>query len=213
MNKTYALILALCAAPLAACGDKSADEKANAGPLTEDQVSSESQKLIKPKPGQYSSTTKVTNFEVPGVPEAQAQQMKQMFAGVGGQEQSYCLTEAQAAKGFEETIRKMGEGEDGMKCRHDRLAVNGEKIDAKLMCDAGPRGTATMTITGTVAEESMNLQTNIAQVSDQIPGGKMNIGMSVITKRTGDCTAASRKEAEQAEQAAAAAQGAAKGSK
>ncbi|MFV0643837.1 MAG: DUF3617 domain-containing protein [Sphingomonadaceae bacterium] len=179
-----ALIISVACLALAACGDSAKEEKT---PQSQDEIAKEAGQLTKPQPGQYVSKSEVINFEVPGLPPEQADQMKQMFTGMGAQEQSYCMTKEQAEKGFEDAIREMGQGEEGMNCKFDRFNVNGNALDAQLACDAGDKGSAKMTMTGTVTETSQDVEMHISQENAQIPGGKMTIGMKVSSKRTGDC--------------------------
>lgn len=182
--RKIALVLPLATLALVACGSEP-DE-----PQTAEDIAEQANKLTKPKAGQYTSTTEVLEFEVPGLPPAQADQMKQMFAGLGSQEMTYCLTQEQADEGFEEAIKRMNEGEDGVSCTFDNFDVSGNSLDAKMSCDAGMGGKSQMTMTGTLDEEQQDLTIAVTQESEQIPGGKMNLKMKMNSRRTGDCTAA-----------------------
>ncbi|MBD3730497.1 MAG: DUF3617 domain-containing protein [Sphingomonadales bacterium] len=180
----FALILPLACLALGACS-KTPDK-----PQTQAEMASEAKELTKPTPGQYTSKAELIEFDVPGLPPEQADQMKKMFAGMGAQEQSYCLTKEQADEGFEEAVRKMGEADKNMDCKFDRFKVEGSQLDAQMSCDAKGRGKATMTMTGTLESEKQVMEMHVAQESPQIPGGKMNIGMKVTSTRTGECVAA-----------------------
>lgn len=180
--RKLALMLPLVSLALAACGSEPEE------PQTAEDIAEQANKLTKPKAGQYTSTTEMLEFEVPGLPPAQADQMKQMFAGLGSQEMTYCLTEEQASEGFEEAIKRMSQGEDGVKCTFENFDVSGNTLDAKMSCDSGMGGTSSMTMAGTVTEESQDLTMTVAQESAQIPGGKMNMKMKMTSRRTGECS-------------------------
>lgn len=182
MNK-LALIVPLSCLALAACGSSSDT------PQTAEDMASEAKQLAKPTPGEYTSTSELMEFDVPGLPPKQADQMKQMFAGVGAQKQTYCLTKEEADKGFEEAVREMSKSDKDNNCAFEKFDVNGNKLDAKMTCKSKDGGKATMTMTGTVEPESQIMEMHVAQESAQIPGGKMNIGMKISSVRTGDCKA------------------------
>jgi hypothetical protein len=170
-----ALVLAL-----AGCGQ---DKQ----PKTADEVISEAGKLDRPRAGQYETRVEMLNFSVPGIPPQQAEQLKTMMSRVNAQANSYCLTEEEAKKGFEDSIRKMTEGGGSMKCAFDRFAVNGGKLDAALKC-TGPQGlTSAIAIDGTASSESSAMHMTMDQSAAMIPGGKMQMEMRMNSRRTGDC--------------------------
>ncbi|MCP5396471.1 MAG: DUF3617 domain-containing protein [Sphingomonadaceae bacterium] len=179
--RKLAWIAPIATLALAACGSSSDT------PQTEEEMAEAAAQLTKPTPGQYKSTAEMTEFEVPGLPPAQADQMKQMFAGIGAQESSYCLTQEQADEGFEQAVKKMGETDGDMDCKFDHFRVNGDDLDAQMSCSAPGEGKATMTMTGTLAAEKQVIDMKVAQESSQIPGGKMNIGMKITSERVGEC--------------------------
>lgn len=180
--RKIAFVLPFATLALAACGGSESDV-----PQTEADMAEAANSLTKPKAGQYSSTAEMVSFEVPGLPAEQAEQMKKMFAGLAAQEQSYCLTQEEADKGFEEAIKQMNEQDDAEKCAFEKFTVNGNELDAVMKCDAGAAGTSTMKMTGTVEEEQQELTMEVNQESSQIPGGAINLKMKVSSKRTGDC--------------------------
>src|SRR5262245_278934 len=104
---------------LAGCGR---DDK----PKSEEEVKDAMANMAKPKPGLYRSTAKLVSFEVPGMPPQQADRMKEMFSQSQGR--NFCLTKAEADKGYEEMTKKLAEG----KCTYDRFDARGNTIDAKL---------------------------------------------------------------------------------
>ena len=181
--RKIAIILPLATLALAACGSEPD------APQTQEEMAESANSLTKPKAGQYTSKAEMIAFEIPGLPPEQADQMKQMFAGLSAQEQSYCLTQEEADKGFEEAIKQMNEQEDSEKCKFEHFKVDGDSLDARMSCEAGPGGTSTMQMTGTVGEEKQVLTMEVSSESSQIPGGKMNMTMKVTSERTGECAA------------------------
>lgn len=175
----------LAALLLAACGD-SADEPAK--PKTADEVIKASKGLTKPRPGKYMSSAEMIDFSVPGLPMDQADRLKAMMGGKESEETSYCLTPAEAEKGFEDAVRKMGEGSNGMKCDFKKFDAAGSKLDAELAC-TGPQGmNAIMKMDGTMEAEASQLHMDMTQKAPMIPGGEMHMEMRVKSRRVGECT-------------------------
>lgn len=179
--------LILAAAPLAAlllaaCGDEPSE------PKTADEVIEASQGLTKPRPGRYVSSAEMIEFSVPGLPAKQAEQLKGMMSGMGSEESSYCLTAEEAEKGFEDAVRKMGEGSQGMTCEFSKFDAAGSKLDAELAC-TGPQGmNATMKMAGTMEAEASEMTMDMTQKAPGIPGGEMRMEMRVQSRRVGECT-------------------------
>jgi len=180
--RTIAFLTIASALALSAC------DKKPSGPKTAEEVVSEAAKLENPKPGKYVSTTTMLEFDAPGLPPEQAEQMRSMFSNLSAQEQTYCLTEEEANNGFRDALKRMGEGGNGMKCTFDRFDVSGNSIDSKMACSGGPGGKATMEMAGTVSEDRQDITMNVTQESPQIPGGKMSFKMRVDAKHAGQCT-------------------------
>jgi len=179
MHRTFIAAAALLA--IAGCGEEKKE------PKTADEIISEAGKLEKPRPGQYQTTAELVSFEVPGLPAAQAEQIKGMMGKVSGQASAYCLTEEEAGKGYEDSIRKMTEGTGGMKCEFEDFAVDGGKMNAALTCK-GPQGmTAEMNLDGTTSAEASAMRMKMIQKAAMIPGGEMRMEMKMESKRIGDC--------------------------
>lgn len=167
---------------LAACGEEPS------GPRTAEEVIAESKALTKPEPGRYVSSAEMLEFSVPGLPEEQAGQLRGMMSGMGSEESSYCLTAEEAERGFEDAVRKMGEGSQGMKCEFERFDAAGSKLDAELAC-TGPQGmNATMKMDGTMEAEESQMTMEMVQKAPMIPGGEMRMKMRVQSRRVGACT-------------------------
>lgn len=166
---------------LAGCGDAKKEQ------VTADEVLAEAGELEKPRPGQYQTTVELVDFSVPGMPAAQAEQMKSMMGNVSANASGYCLTDQEAGKGFEESIRKMTEGSGGMKCEFDDFKVDGGKIAAALTCK-GPQGmSADIALDGTASADASAMRMKMVQKAAMIPGGAVNMEMKMESKRVGDC--------------------------
>jgi hypothetical protein len=171
------LALPVAALLLTAC-DSGSDE-----PKSVQQVKDEMADMAKPRPGLYRSTSKVVSFEVPGMPPAQAERMKQMFSTTQrGNE--FCLTPEEAEKGFEEMTKKLAEGN----CSYDRFNADGGKLDAKLTCETGQKMKATIEMKGTMGAEGSQMTMSVVQSPPGAPGGaSVKMVAEVASQRVGDC--------------------------
>ncbi len=97
-----------CALALAACGSEPDQSK------TAEEVIEAADELVKPLPGLYRSSAEVIEFEIPGIPPEQAARMRDMAAGLQGEQRTQCLTEAEAEEGFRRVVKRRGEGQDGI---------------------------------------------------------------------------------------------------
>jgi hypothetical protein len=175
-------IAALATIALASCG------KEEKKPVTTEKVIAEAGKLAQPLPGQYETKVKLLEFSVPGLPPAQAEKIKGMMGNVGGETSSYCLTPDEAKKGFEESVRKMGQGQGGLKCDFNRFDVDGAKIAAAMTCVGQQGMTSEMKLDGTATAQSTSMHMAMTQKAPMIPGGEMRMEMQMDSHRTGDCT-------------------------
>ena len=173
------LLAATALLALAAC------DSADKGPKTLDQAKAEAQQMERPEPGQYSKTTKFTKFDVPAAPPAMAEQIKGMMQGKG-KTSIYCLSKEDSEKGFGEVFKKVGEGI----CKYERFDVSASRIDAVLVCEAGPGGSSRLAMSGTVSKTGSNIKIDGQQKNDKSPMGNANLAMEVSSKRLGDCPAA-----------------------
>ena len=166
----------------------SACDKPDKGPKTLDQAKAEARQLERPQPGQYRQTTRISRFEIPGAPKEMVERIRTMMEGQGGN-LTYCLTQADSDKGFEEMIKKVGQGE----CQSDRFDATANTIDAILVCNSGLGGTARMAMTGTVASTGSKVKVDVDQKNDKSPMGNARIGMELETRRLGDCPAGAKR--------------------
>jgi hypothetical protein len=174
-------IAALATLALASCG------KEEKKPVTREKVIAEAGKLAQPLPGQYETRVKLLNFSIPGLPAAQAEKIKGMMGNVGGESSSYCLTPEEAKKGFEESVRKMGQGQGGLKCDFTKFDVDGPKIAAEMNCSGQQGMQSEMKLKGTATAQSTSMHMAMTQKTAMIPGGEMNMEMELDSHRTGDC--------------------------
>lgn len=176
------LIIALplaAAVALAAC-----DKKAEDAPKTIEQAAEQAKQLAKPEPGQYKSTVKVLEFDIPGLPPEQAKQMKKAMGDAGGQSHEFCLTQEDVEKGYEEMIRKSSEGN----CTFAKFETSANSLDARMTCDMDQGAKAEMTMQGTMSPTRSVMVMEIDHNAPQAPGGKIHTKMEVTNERIGDCS-------------------------
>jgi hypothetical protein len=157
----------------------------NAGdePRTQQEAEEVARQMVKPKPGLYRSTSKLVSFEVPGMPPAQAEQMRQMFSTTA-QGREYCLTPEEANEGMEGALKKLADGQ----CTYDRFNADGEVLDAKLTCDTGRDMKATIAMKGTMSAEGSQMRMEVEQSMPGAPGGAaVKMVAEIASERIGDC--------------------------
>jgi hypothetical protein len=172
----------LATVALASCG------KEEKKPVSSEKVIAEAGKLAQPQAGQYETKVKMLDFSVPGLPAEQAEKIKGMMGNVGNQTSTYCLTPDEAKKGFEESVRKMGQGQGGLKCDFNKFDVDGAKIAAEMTCSGQQGMTSEMKLDGTATAQSTSMHMAMTQKAPMIPGGEMRMEMQMDSRRTGDCT-------------------------
>lgn len=177
MRPLLAVSPLLIALGLAAC-NKSSDT-----PKTAEEVKAEVAKAEKPEPGKYRTTIKITDFSIPGMPADRAEQMKGMF-GQTGKTIEYCLTKADADKGFEEVNKRAAQGD----CSYDRFSASGGKIDAKMTCKTGQGMTMAYEMQGTFSSTASQLSMKSDTAMAGMPGKGMHMEATVTNERIGDCS-------------------------
>ncbi len=151
-------------------------------PKSEDEVKDEMARMVKPRPGQYHSTSKLVSFEVPGMPAAQAERLKGMFSTAQGRD--FCLTPAEADKGYEEMTKKLAQGN----CAYDRFSVDDGALDAQLTCQTGKDMKAVVSMKGTVTAEGSQMTVSINQSAPGMPAGGVKMVAEVGSQRSGNCS-------------------------
>lgn len=134
--------------------------------------------FVRPQPGLYRSTNEILEFDIPGAPP----QVKEMMRNSASSRQAieYCVTPEEAAKGFEESIRKSQEGD----CDYKRFDVDGGRIAAELTCRQDGR-TVELTLSGkgnsTSSEMDMTMKTDMGEL------GAGTIRARSRSERIGEC--------------------------
>ena len=185
MRNSMIISLAACAA-LTACGGEASEEAASEGKSL-DEVVAEASELNRPTPGKYTSSAKMIEFNIPGIPPKQAEQLRGMMQGIEKQNNEYCLTAEEVAEGWEEMTRKMNNAANGADCKFDRFNADDGNLDAQMSC-TGERGIgAQITMTGTMTPEKQVMVMDMKQTGPALPGGEVNMKLEVTNQRLGDC--------------------------
>ncbi|WP_284126074.1 DUF3617 domain-containing protein [Parerythrobacter aestuarii] len=175
-----------CVTLAAFCAVSCGQEK----PLSGEEVLAQAGKLQKPEPGLYATSTKLVSFDVPGLPPAQADRMREQMQGLSSEPQPSCLTEAEASKGFEDVLRQIGEGINDQECAFTRFNVDGIRFDANLSC-SGPMGvSAEVGLSGTSTSAGFDASMDLEASNSMIPGGSMEMQFDVKSDRLGPCSEA-----------------------
>ena len=166
----------LAALALAGCNRETKE------PKTAEQVKEQASAIVKPQPGQYRSTMKVTNFAIPGMPADKAAQMKGMFSA-SGTSTEFCLSAEEADKGFEEFTKRMAQG----KCSFDQFNTTSDTLDAKMTCQTGQGMTGKYEMNGSFSATGSKMALKVNQSAPGLPGGGMMMEAEVTNERIGDC--------------------------
>ena len=172
---------------LAGCGS-SGDAGGNAGtgtaekPPTAEQAKAAAARLNRPQPGEYRQTVEITRFEIPGMTDESAAQFKTMLAKVPAS--TYCLTEADADKGFKEMLDNLpGDNQ----CSYSRFAVDKGRLDAQMECRNAGGATAKASMTGKIGPQGSDVNLNMEQTMPHMGDRKALMSMHMQTTRLGDC--------------------------
>lgn len=131
--------------------------------------------MPRPEPGLYRTTITMTGIDVPG-----------MGANVPGHgsgmttTNEYCLTEAEAAQGYEEMVKR---GQD-QSCTYERFSVAGGRLDAVMVCRSDNRQ-ARMEMTGTATPTGSEFDAVMKMDLDGRGNGAMRFNAK--HERIGDC--------------------------
>ncbi|HMO69215.1 MAG TPA: DUF3617 domain-containing protein [Novosphingobium sp.] len=165
-------------AGLALAGCNAGDE-----PRSQAEAEEVARQMVKPMPGLYRSTSRLVSFDVPGMPPAQAEQLRQMFSTTA-QGREYCLTPEEAGQGMEGALKKLAEG----KCSYDRFNADGEVLDAKLTCETGRDMKATIAMKGTMSADGSQMRMEVEQSMPGAPGGSsVKMVAEIASERIGEC--------------------------
>jgi hypothetical protein len=137
------------------------------------------------QPGQWESTVRFSNIEMPGAPPEALAQMRAML----GQPRtnSECMTAAQAANPMGSL---MNPGGSAGECQFPENTFAGGAIRVRATCTAAGRGTMNMTLQGSYTATTMEAQvTSDIQAPPGLKNGPQSIRMTgtMTGRRTGDC--------------------------
>ena len=139
------------------------------------------------QPGQWETTVQFTSIEVPGVPEAQLAQMREMMSRP--QTRSECITPEQAAN---PTGNMMSPG-GGDACQFSESTFAGGTIRMRGTCQQPGQGTAQMSMEGSYTATTMqaNISSEVQAPAGAPQGGPQSVRMSgtFSSRRTGECAA------------------------
>jgi hypothetical protein len=174
--------LPLAAAILLAACSGGAEDAAADGEVTAEELAAAADGMVQPRPGQYSTSIELIEFDMPGLGDQAKQQMQAMVGGEMAQGNEFCLTPEEAA---ENGAQKMMENLAESDCTFSKFAVAGGSIDAAMQC-AGEGGmTSTVAMTGAMTAESSDM--TMAMDQEMAGAGKMHMKMRVKSQRTGEC--------------------------
>jgi len=184
MNRLVAqAVTGAAALMLAGCGssankDESTTEKAP----TAEQAKEAAARLKRPQPGEYRQTVEITRFEIPGMTQESAAQFKTMLAKVPAS--TYCLTEADADKGFKQMLDNLpGDNQ----CSYSRFDVDNGRLEARMECKDASGATAKASMTGKIGPQGSDVNLDMEQTMPHMGDRKTLMSMHMQTTRLGDC--------------------------
>lgn len=136
------------------------------------------------QPGQWETTIEFKNIEVPGAPEAQVAQMRQMMARP--QTRSECITAEQAANPSGNMVNPQGGN-----CQFSENTFSGGRINVRGSCQQPGAGNVTMSMEGSYTATTMqaDITSEVQAPQGAPPGSPQSVRMSgtYSSRRTGDC--------------------------
>lgn len=178
MKRITAVSVVCLVLALAACSKEQKSGEAK----SMDDVKQEAAQLQRPKPGQYTQKVEITKMDMPGLSSEAAAQMKTAMAK--GQVNTFCLTEAEADKGYRDMFDDIGKGRE---CTYSRFDVDGGRLDAQMDCKSNEQGQASIKLAGTVSEQGSDINVDMDMSGGPAPMGQMKMAMHLVTSRSGDC--------------------------
>lgn len=167
---------------LAACGDSGAVDD----PSDPDQMAAAMEDIARPQPGEYRTTSELVEFEMPGVPEEEAQMMRSIFEMGASQPTTFCMTEEMAEAGFREFLT--ASQEENQECEYTAFDASGGQLSATMTCDDGQGSTGTIEFEGSISEteQDMTMTMNMANAAE---GQDMRMVLRNRSERIGECSA------------------------
>lgn len=182
MKAQFALAAA-AALTLAACGE----ETTSVDPTDTEAMAQLADEMVKPEAGEYEVATELVEFEVPGMPKDKVDMVRGTMAGGFAETSTYCLTEEQADKGFEESIREM-QSADG-ECEYKKFAASGDTLDAEMACKGPDGSVANMAMTGSLGKTEQDITMTMNAQAPGMAEGEMKMKLRMKSKRVGACAA------------------------
>lgn len=170
---------ALCAAgaviALAGCGDKKSPDAATSQSAAGETSASASG--AKPQPGHWQVKLKVTDFDIPGMPDNLKQAVGKQMNQAG--DIATCLTAEEAARNDGKFF-----GPRNKNCTYQDFSMANGQVAAKMTCDQnGAKQTVEMHGSYGAQAYDLSLKSN-----GDMNGQKMTMAMHVTGARTGPCT-------------------------
>jgi uncharacterized protein DUF3617 len=182
MSRTTIGVAAMALA-LAACssGQKAADSAQAASP---EAAASQAAAHIKLLPGEYESSTKMLEFSMPGMPQAQMNAIRTSMSGNVAKPHRYCFTSAQAAKGPEQMVSNLRQGD----CKMASFTSTAGSVSGKMECAFKGGLSSTTSFSGTYTGDSSSMTMESDQQMPGMGGKGAHMKMRVDTHRVGDCS-------------------------
>ena len=184
MKAFYISASLVAVAMLAACGSDPEPQEGSANAATVEAVNvegaAEELSRIEIRPGQYESSAKLVNFEVPGLPEQFAEQVREELAKSLSQGNSFCVTSEEASQGPERMLQEMAESD----CTFNRFDVSGGDVNADMQCTPSDGSPARVQMTGNIGAQGSTMRMETAQ---ETPNGTVNLTVDLESRRVGDC--------------------------
>lgn len=180
MNRLVAQAVAGAAAlMLVGCGSSGNESEK---PPTAEQAKEAAARLKRPQPGEYRQTMEITRFEIPGMTAESVAQFKTMLAKVPAS--TYCLTEADADKGFKDMLDNLP---GDTQCSYSRFDVDNGRLDAQMECRDASGATAKASMTGKIGPQGSDVNLDMEQAMPNMGDRKAQMSMHMQTVRLGDC--------------------------
>jgi hypothetical protein len=170
---------------LAACGGEVEDDDQGArggsasAAAAEATAQTAAHGLVKPRPGQYRSSTQLLDFTTPGLPDPAKAQMRAAFEGGLAQGNEFCLTPQQADP------RQMMQNLAESRCSFSRFDAAGSTLSADMACTGADGIGFTVTMAGQMTPDSATMTMDMKRTMENI--GAMQMKMRVTSQRIGDC--------------------------
>ncbi len=132
------------------------------------------------EPGMWESKVTVQEMNIPGMPAAYADRMKQEIAAHREAASKHCLTKDDVKKPKEDFFA----GED-KSCRYAHFTMGGGKMDIQMVCKAED-STQTTNMSGTYTPTSYSMDVSSTASGGQREG--MGMKMHADAQRIGECT-------------------------